>query len=462
MTQPASGDTPATLALDVSDVLAGDYGAAGVRAIAQHPFRFGLAELTEKCLPGAASRTTYALLRTKYKPGRKLTATYELTFDGAGSRHVCVTWSTERIASLPGQTTGAPDENEVAPFSRLSATTDDGLTSLQVAPSDPTMPQLRRLNDAEHLGAVMGRLVGRSVPVPRPLDVRTVRYRPGERHVLMVRSGPGRPGVFVKTDRDDRGATAVPVAAAMSPLVAGRCLGAHLVEPLGYSDGDLAAFWVHAAGMPLSQQLTQSVPKAIQLVRLFGQAVRAWHDSGAHVPPWLRQQLSERAARDVAAEMAATRRAGDLISVLLPEAWSTFVAVLDGVAAALDQIPPDANTVIHGDLKSDNVLVAGGQLRLIDLDRVAWADPALDLGKFLADLQWWCRDEALASALGAAFRGGYGPREAQRWARADLIAEMYRLMFAARRCVVHDPHWEVDVSRQIADTADALGKGWGR
>jgi hypothetical protein len=64
--------------------------------------------------------------------------------------------------------------------------------------------------------------------------------------------------------------------------------------------------------------------------------------------------------------------------------------------------------------------------------------------------------------LGAAFRSGYGASDPTLWGRADLLAELYRLLFAARRCVVHDPRWDVAVSEQVELAAEALGRGWGR
>jgi aminoglycoside phosphotransferase (APT) family kinase protein len=445
--------------VEVAEVVAGHLGAAGVREVVENPFRYGLGELLITCLP-EVSEPAHRLLRSKFKPGRKLTAYYELSVAGS-PRHCALVWTTERSAAVPGPAVGRDDAVDAGPFVRLSAVSDDGHVSLLVSPADPAMPQLRRLAEPDHLAAVMSRLIGRTVPAPRADDVRTIRYRPGERHVLMVRSGPGRPAVVVKTDRDDSGRRAVPVATALAPLLAARLSGAELAEPLGYVEGDQAALWSQASGAPLSQQLTQTASRAIQLVRLMGQSVRAWHESGQHVPPAVRQQVEDAGVRDVASELAITRRAGELIAALLPDVWSTYEAVLAEVAEALHAPDsPEDTTLIHGDLKSDNVLVAGGRLRLLDLDRVAVADRALDLGKFLADLSWWCRDEARASALGAAFRSGYGAFQPRLWSRTDLIAQVYQLRFAARRCAVHDPSWEAEVTRQVDDAAEAVGRRW--
>ena len=42
--------------------------------------------------------------------------------------------------------------------------------------------------------------------------------------------------------------------------------------------------------------------------------------------------------------------------------------------------------VIHRDLYPDQVVLAGGQIGLVDLDEVAWGEPELDVGNFIAHL----------------------------------------------------------------------------
>ncbi|MGH3505642.1 MAG: phosphotransferase [Nocardioidaceae bacterium] len=452
----------------MDDVLAGNAGADGVREVAQNPFQFGVRELLAICTPTADEVST-ALLRTKYKPGRKLTASYELTIDGAGSRHACVLWTAapnpvrSDPAARPTHTDRRGLHRDPAPgLAPLEATSQDGRLKLLVAPGDPAFPQLRTLADPDQLVTVLGRITGQTRPTPRAGDVRTVRYRPGQRHVLLARPTPGHPGVFVKCDRDDSGRVAVPVARAMAPLVADECPGVDIVEPVGYLEAERAAVWKRSPGAPLTHTLTERTGEVGDLVILLGRFLRTWHDSGHLVSRGLQRQVVDRAARDVAGELRATHRAGELIAVLRPDVWATYDAVLTEVTRALDALRCEAATLIHGDLKSDNVLVAGGRLHVLDLDRAAWADPALDLGKFMADLHWWCRDPATASGLGAAFRRGYGVTSPQRWARAGLISVMYRLAFAARRCAVHAPDWDKAVARRVDEAASALHGGWSR
>ena len=92
MTTASSNVSAPTAGSRLQDALLGDLGAAGVRQVALDPRRFGLAELLELLAPrSGAARLT--LLRTKFKPARKLTAYYRLLQDRAQPLPLAVTWS---------------------------------------------------------------------------------------------------------------------------------------------------------------------------------------------------------------------------------------------------------------------------------------------------------------------------------------------------------------------------------
>lgn len=51
-----------------------------------------------------------------------------------------------------------------------------------------------------------------------------------------------------------------------------------------------------------------------------------------------------------------------------------------------------ANTLIHGDVRSENILVAGSRIVLVDWELVQWGDPAWDVGGGFQDLLlYWLR-----------------------------------------------------------------------
>jgi Ser/Thr protein kinase RdoA (MazF antagonist) len=163
------------------------------------------------------------------------------------------------------------------------------------------------------------------------------------------------------------------------------------------------------------------------------------------------------AAHDARAELASTVRAGEHIAALLPAAGAEYRTLSEEVLDHLDRMPPEAPSMVHGDAKSDNVVAHADRICVLDLDRCGSADPALDLGKFLADLSWWSRELAVdARPLFAALVAGYGACDPARWKRARLLAVLFSLKLAARRHPVHGVGWEMLVRDHLAEASARL------
>jgi aminoglycoside phosphotransferase (APT) family kinase protein len=413
----------------LDEVLSGRGGVEPVRDLALHPERHGVRE--PDAGPSAGGETHLTLLRTKFKPARKLTAYYRSTGAATAPEHLAVSW----------QVTPSIGEN--------------GLVTVMRYPEDPAMPQLVRLADAEYLAGLVVRM-GEPAGVPERLSgVTPIRYRPGQRHVLLASTRQGMPGTIVKIDRHQSGHRAASVASGLAPLLAERCAAVTVAEPMGYSEPDRAALWRVAPGSALSNSLRGQAQGAAGLVALVGSAMRVVHDEAA---PALGAVLCEGLpAHDVAAEGAAVRQAGEHLRSLLPAVGQLYDDVAARTLSVLTRTLPARESILHGDLKSDNLLVHGGGVRILDLDRVAVGEASLDLGKFLADLRWWS-DARLAGRLQSALREGYGPVAAEVWKRADVLAVLFELKFAARRCLVHDPQWADRVQAQVGLAAAALAE----
>ena len=131
-------------------------------------------------------------------------------------------------------------------------------------------PHLSRLTDPAYLAALLARLdPGQALATAR-LQVSTIRYRPGQRHVLRVADPDLGRGYVVKTDRDRSGRQAVSAARGLHPMLATVCPETHVVEPLGYSAMEWAALWRLTGGTPLSEQLVGRSPDAAAYVSLVG------------------------------------------------------------------------------------------------------------------------------------------------------------------------------------------------
>jgi Phosphotransferase enzyme family len=416
------------------EVLSGRLGVAEVRRVLLEPLRFGLAGLLDGNgdAPGSLQ-----LLRSKYKPSR-LTGWYvSAPADGGPPRHLAVSWSAV-----------------------------DG-TTLRVYPDDPSMPQLARLSHPGHVSALIGGLAGVGAGAElaeagedarRRLDVWPVRYRPGQRHVLRARLGTGGPGYYLKTDRDVSGAGAVAAATALGPLLAERCTGVRIAEPVGYSPADRTAVWREAPGRPLWHLLADgAAPAPAAALARLGRALREVHDSGLRPSsPGEPGRTGRTHRHDPESEVAATLRAGEHIAVLLPAVGARYRDLARQAGERLEHLPDEPTTLVHGDAKCDNVLVHGRRLRILDLDRCGRADPALDLGRLLADVRWWCPDDPRAGRWSAVLGHGYGADVPRRWARARTWAVLFRLRNTARRCAVHDPAWVSAVRTGVAGAATAL------
>ena len=437
-------------------VLSGDLGHGAVRRLAADPLGHGLVDLLGPCLPDAPS-WTWELLRTKFKPSRKLTAYYRVSPASGGAtslpgegrdRHVAVTWFADRQpAAWPDP---SPTEPAATSSAALSAASEDGRILVRICPDDPAMPQLARLTERRHLAVLVGERSGRAVDADR-LSVETVRYRPGQRHVLRVLLD-GDAWVYVKTDRDRSGARAVAAAAFLRDRVPEGARGAAVAVPLEYDAEDTVALWWSSPGVPLSRLLATRPAAALRTVAQIGRALRVLHDSPSGPASLPRRDGAE----DVHTEVRETLRAGEHVAALLPDLGRTHEQVAAQVVEQLDRVPGEAPVLCHGDFKSDNLVVDDGRLTILDLDRTGWADPAKDLGKFLVDLRWWCRDPGRAAALAVAFRAGYGSCDEARWARARLFAGLFQLKLTARRCPVHDARWGAQVRTRTLEAVETL------
>jgi aminoglycoside phosphotransferase (APT) family kinase protein len=93
-------------------------------------------------------------------------------------------------------------------------------------------------------------------------------------------------------------------------------------------------------------------------------------------------------------------------------------AWLEQIAALTEQSEPLRLCLSHGDFKHEQVLFDGARSGLVDFDAICQAEPALDLGKFLAHL----RVEAQRIQQGASVSSPLGEELAEQFLRAYVRA----------------------------------------
>jgi hypothetical protein len=211
-------------------------------------------------------------------------------------------------------------------------------------------------------------------------DVEPIRYRAQLGAVLRYTvhardTATGRKEAkrfYVKVYRDDEGEQAYQVLQTLWGRAESGGEGFTVGRPMAYLSGLHALVQEEAPGVSLQQVILQgfgegaAVRKAAQTLAVFNQEGMA---------------TARRHSR--ADEIADLQRAGTLLQWVCPHLQAEVEAIIDAVAAGLEDVPPGPT---HRDLKPDHILLDGDRLALLDLDWCTGADPALDPATLLATL----------------------------------------------------------------------------
>jgi hypothetical protein len=186
--------------------------------------------------------------RFRLDPDAKLAAYYSTDVRAQNSaehrsRAIAVMWKPKWI----GRSRSIPDvssleaealRRELAPlFHRLSAQIPAWGLHIEVWPLDLSFPQLVRVSDPDYVGTLLARASALSWQWPAgSYRVSTVRYQPGQRHVLRYDSLDRtlQPTVFAKLYRNGEGRRIFEVAKAVADCLAEQQKGVTCLQPLAY------------------------------------------------------------------------------------------------------------------------------------------------------------------------------------------------------------------------------------
>jgi hypothetical protein len=342
---------------------------------------------------GATGRAPCSVLDAKYEPGVRCTVLYrvdELLVRG------------DLLDEEIGGT--EPSRPVVAPGLRLSC-----------FPDDPDLPGLAATVTPETLREALqemrpgpGRLVRCRVDL--------LRYRPGRRATLAVQiRGPSGAAqrLVVKSYHDDDKAAAVAAEAArldatVDPVAPLRFapVRAHLPELS-------LVVQEHVRGVRLDELLRIPGPSATRALRLAAVALAALHAQ----PPVSRR------ARPVGAELERFRTRGSRVAAVDPATGSALTDLAVRLAATAQDLPPGQLGLVHGDCKPNQFFLRGDRdVVLLDLDSCGRADPAGDVGTFLATLRQRTVREQLARPAAGPSAGGTAGASAEVFLREYLRA----------------------------------------
>lgn len=466
--------------MNVADVLSGRAKLKGIRwlllSASAHKV---LADRLRALLPARAAVGPFCLREVRFKPRRRLTAYYDAVVHGEreqayGVRPIAVTWGSETETSRGGERIDVtevqadPVRREVAaPFLLLVGDLPERNMHIRVWPLDPRFTQLARLSDPQHVNLMLGTVLSSGDAAGgrfriSDYTVTSIKYRPGRRHVLRYdpRYPAKCPTVFAKpyiveegkrACRREDGARAFRVARDVADQLAERGKGVSGLRPLAYVAEDALVLYPQLRGVPLCNHARQLGVDSAGWLRLAGLSLSALHQ----LPVTLAGRPEP---YGLAAEIRSIARKSHHIPALLPELGSAIQALLDRAEELHDRLPQQPPTFTHGDCKTEHIWAAADGLTMMDFDSSRVADPALDLGYFLADWQFQqpAQSQARTGEMCQSLLAGYAAHAPRDFLIRVRLCEAAKLLkCAVRRVQPFEDDWMSRV-KQIADRAEAL------
>jgi aminoglycoside phosphotransferase (APT) family kinase protein len=452
--------------MNINDALSGSEGLAGVRwALLDAQPHEALRRAIGSLLPSADLLGGCRLHRAKYKPGRHLTAYYEASVrdpatGGEAARQIEVSWRPQgspdprgAMPELLAMQAAAADAGLAHPFQRLIADAPEWGMWVQVSPLDVEFPQLIRASEPLYVRAVLAAsLVQGGSDVADQYAVTAIRYRPGQRHVLRydpLGAAGGAEPVFAKIYNSDKGARIFSVVTRVAGWLASHAEGLTVAQPAAYLPDGGVVLYPRASGEPLANLLRTPGADTERSLHLAGTAIRALHNTPL--------TLIELQPHSFAKEVKGIASASEHIRTLAPAVGAQIGDLLRRAGALHERLPQAPQGFAYGDFKADHLWVTPDGLTLIDFDTCYLADQAIDLGKFLADLEWWHDGYGLPGVeqAKARFLAGYGDMPGDLPARAALYEVLVLVKSTARRVRLFDPDWAERTGRLVR-RADAL------
>jgi hypothetical protein len=460
--------------MNQEELLSGNAGLAGIQDILSgQSSRRQVRNQVQRMLRPGYSAGPFHLTRAKYKPGRKLLAFFNfLVRDDAGQAyppvHLAVAWQKDldgtRQADHWSQLQEQANQSGLMPVQcDLWRTLPTRGMQLKIWPFDPEFPQLVRLGNPSYAARLLASLDITDDP-ERMLPITPIRYRPGERHVLRYEmdspetTSERSQRLYAKLYSNDQDAAkAFGIANRVVDWLDANPQGLQGVRPRAMSPEDGVIFYPHAPGIPLSHQLNRSPRWLSAQLQTIGRGLAHLHSGPESLQDDLKQNTFSKEAKVV-------KRASEHIQVLLPETHNKIIEIVEKAEGGYSHLPQEDPTFTHADFKSDHLLTTPGGLTLIDFDTCTLTDPALDLGKFLADLEWWFTSKGISGVEGAQaelLKGyvGDGKRDQKlddRLRRARFFHVLILVKIVARRVPIFRKEWATRTSRLIERAARVL------
>jgi aminoglycoside phosphotransferase (APT) family kinase protein len=310
------------------------------------------------------SRGACQVLDAKYEPGFRCTVLYAVGPHLVRGDVAVGDW---RNAAETGAQLPEAARRVVAPGVALS-----------VFPADPGLPALAAATDPRVLYAAIRELAPSTRHRARDAPVRLLRYRPGRRATLLAAAGDP---YVVKVYHDPGKALAV----AQESVALQQALGSpdgslRLADTIGILPGMPAVLQRVVQGHGLDQLLGSPRGRAARLaddVRSAAQALAALHQA----------PVTSRRLRPVDAELRRFQSRAARVACVDPAVGAQLAQLADRLISTQPTVPGAIASLVHGDCKPSQFRMHDDAATLLDFDHCGVADPASDVGSFLASLR---------------------------------------------------------------------------
>jgi aminoglycoside phosphotransferase (APT) family kinase protein len=256
---------------------------------------------------------------------------------------------------------------------------------LQVFPFDSRLPGLAPLmtDPASLLAPHVPAAANREVSSPAAWTSEIVRYRVGMRAMVRVTiadddeaRSPRR--IYAKVFRDEAtGVRTYEIQRAIWEATTAGGAAFAVARPLGWLPDARVLVLDEAAGVSLRAILASEEP-AEAAVRQAARAIAAFHQLPTER---LAANPRRRPTRD---EAARPDKLAERLHASAPQLASEIDTLVAKIAARLSEAP---RAPTHFDLRPGHLLIDGDRVALIDFDKIALADPLVDVANFLTLLE---------------------------------------------------------------------------
>ena len=369
----------------------------------------------ERCTPGkaiylgdtCALRYTLDLKGQSAGQERKTIVSARLFAD----QLACAIYMRDKLAPLAALMRG---REEIAPFATPVAMIEPLNMVVSVFPIDGELPSLVGATDRQRMIDIFGETLPEALTGQLAIqDLRMVPVNYARRSRCVLRyeieaQGPGRKlihrEVYGKVATDNQGAMIAPVIAALREwqMRSPSAYQFQIPRSLGFRPDLQLSLLEGLPGTPRINQLlkerlngSQGQPGEMTLEQALEACARV--ASGLHS-----SNIALGRRRTLDDDLSALRHEIQTVERISPDLGSRFRAWLERIEAYAEESDPLRPAFSHGDYTYAQLIFDGDQCGLVDFDTICQAEPALDIGQFLAYLRAAAHKARKAATPGAA------------------------------------------------------------